>query len=148
MASGRSCNSDNAERAARVWRPLRGLLGGTPPGVEESDGDGGLVVAAVLNALYSVVPSAEKMLPPTFCVVLTAERKVNGAPALFCCATKASVAVSYMVNPAMKRRPSGDIEITVLCPAVVPRNTCPCRRVIVYEIEGTGAESNAQHRPR
>ncbi len=77
------------------------------------------MVAAVLNALYSVVPSGEKMLPPTFCVVLTAEVNVNGALALFCCATTASVAVSYMVKPAMKREPSGAIEITVLCPAVV-----------------------------
>src|ERR1035437_269204 len=87
--------------------------------VEDADGEGGLVFGAVLNALYSVAPSGEKMLPPTFCVVLMADVKVNGALALFCCATTARVAVSYMVNPAMKREPSGAIEITELCPAVV-----------------------------
>ena len=59
------------------------------------------------------------MLPPTFCVVLMAEEKKKGALALFCCATTASVAVSYIVKPAMKREPSGAIEITELCPAVV-----------------------------
>ena len=100
-------------------RRIPRFVGSFTSSVEESEGEGGLVVAAVLNALYSVVPSGEKMLPPTFCVVLMAEVKVNGALALFCCAITASVAVSYMVNPAMKREPSGAIEITVLCPAVV-----------------------------
>src|ERR1035438_9332355 len=100
-------------------RRIPRFVGSLTSSVEDSEGEGGLVVAAVLNALYRVAPSGEKMLPPTFCVVFTADVKVNGALALFCCATTASVAVSYMVNPAMKREPSGAIEITVLCPAVV-----------------------------
>ena len=43
----------------------------------------------------------------------------NGALAMFCCAITDSVLVSYMVNPAMKRDPSGAIERTVDCPATV-----------------------------
>src|ERR1017187_1277555 len=95
-------------------RRIPRLVASFTSSVDESEGEGGLVAAAVLNALYRVAPSGEKTLPPTFCVVLTAEVKVNGALALFCCATTARVAVSYMVNPAMKREPSGAIEITVL----------------------------------
>src|ERR1035437_9234764 len=97
-------------------RRIPRFTGSFTSSVDDAEGEGGLVVAAVLNALYSTVPSGEKILPPTFCVELKAELKVNGALALFCCATTASVAVSYMVNPAMKREPSGAIEITVLCP--------------------------------
>jgi len=43
-----------------------------------------LVLLAVLNALYSVVPSGVKVLPPTFCAVLNAAAVGNGALALFC----------------------------------------------------------------
>src|SRR5205807_9494942 len=64
-------------------------------------------------------PSGVKMLPPMLASVLITAVVVNGALALFCCATTASVAVSYMVKPAMKRDPSGDIEMTELCPEVV-----------------------------
>src|SRR5450432_2472609 len=87
--------------------------------VEEFAGGCGEAVAAVLKALKSVVPSGEKTLPPTFCAVLNAVLNVNGALALFCCATTASVAVSYMVKPVMKRDPSGDIESTEDAPATV-----------------------------
>src|SRR5437868_7748023 len=58
-------------------------------------------------------------LPPTCCVRLNAELNAKGALALFCCATTANVAVSYIVKPAMKREPSGAMEITELCPEVV-----------------------------
>ena len=87
--------------------------------VEELAGGWGEAVAAVLNALNSVAPSGEKTLPPMFCTVLNALEKVNGALALFCCATTARVAVSYIVNPVMKRDPSGDIESTEDAPETV-----------------------------
>ena len=52
--------------------------------------------------------------------------KVNGALALFCCAITASVAVSYIARPAMKREPSGDIDSTDEAPATVRlRSTTP-----------------------
>ena len=72
-----------------------------------------------MKALYSVLPSGLKTLPPTFCAVLKAPVKVKGALALFCCAMTASVLVSYIAIPAMKRDPSGAIAITELCPEVV-----------------------------
>src|SRR5437016_7059945 len=43
----------------------------------------------------------------------------KGALAMFCCPITARVAISYMVNPAMKREPSGAIDRTVDCPATV-----------------------------
>ncbi len=60
-----------------------------------------------------MVPSGEKTLPPTFCCVLKVPVSENGALAMFCCAITDSVPVSYMVNPAMKREPSGAIDSTV-----------------------------------
>ena len=76
-------------------------------------------MAAVLNALYSVEPSGEKMLPPTFCNVLTAPVNANGALALFCCPMIASVLMSNIVNPAMNREPSGAIDSTEDAPDIV-----------------------------
>src|SRR5436305_7443514 len=95
------------------------LVASLTSSVEEFAGGCGDDVAAVLKALKSVAPSGEKTLPPTFCAVLNALVNVNGAFALFCCATTPSVAVSYIVNPVMKRDPSGDIESTEEAPETV-----------------------------
>ena len=43
----------------------------------------------------------------------------NGALAIFCCPITASVAISYIVKPAMNREPSGAMDSTVDCPATV-----------------------------
>ena len=66
-----------------------------------------------------MTPSGANALPPTFCRVLKALFMENGALAMFDCPITASVAVSYIVNPAMNREPSGDMESTVDCPATV-----------------------------
>ena len=95
------------------------LVGSLTSSVEDCEGGGGVDVAAVLNALYSVEPSGEKMLPPMFCNVLTAPVNAKGALALFCCPMIASVAVSNMVNPAMNREPSGAIDSTEDAPDIV-----------------------------
>src|ERR1039458_1239528 len=95
------------------------LVGSLTSSVEDCDGGGGVDVAAVLNALYSVEPSGENTLPPMFCSVLTAPVNEKGALALFCCPTMARVLMSNMVNPAMKREPSGAIDSTEDAPDMV-----------------------------
>src|SRR3954465_3891140 len=95
------------------------LAGSFTSKVVASAGGGGFVLAAVLNALYNVEPSGANTLPPTFCWVLIAPVKGNGALALFCCAMTKSVAVPYRAIPAMKRDPSGDMDSTDEAPATV-----------------------------
>src|SRR5262245_12981743 len=51
--------------------------------------------------------------------MLNAALNVKGALALLYWPTIASVAVSNMVNPAMNRDPSGDMDSTEDCPATV-----------------------------
>ena len=104
--------------------------------VEDNAGGGGLVVAAVLNALYRVVPSGVNVLPPTFCAVLKAAVVANGALALFCCAIMLSVAVSYMVKPAMNREPSGATESTLEAPETVRLRSTTCDAVFVHKDVG------------
>src|SRR4030095_6703423 len=86
-----------------IPRRIPRLVGSFTNSVDEAEGEGGLVVAAVLNALYRIEPSGEKMLPPTFCVVLIAEVKVKGALALFCCATQARAARRDRNDRALSR---------------------------------------------
>src|SRR5215831_13758533 len=87
--------------------------------VDAAGRSAGRLNCAVLNALYKVTPSGANALPPTFCRVLKAPFMENGAFAMFSCAMTASVAVSYIVNPAMNLEPSGAIDSTVDCPATV-----------------------------
>ena len=65
------------------------------------------------------MPSGVKALPPTFWAVLNTAVVWKPALALFIWEITASVAVSYMARPAMKRDPSGDIESTLDCPDAV-----------------------------
>src|ERR1035437_183671 len=101
------------------------LAGSFTSSTDDCEGGGGVDVAAVLNALYSVEPSGEKMLPPMFCNVLTAPVYAKGALALFCCPTIASVAVSNIVNPAMNREPSAPTSTP--CGAEVSATVCVAR---------------------
>ena len=66
------------------------------------------------------------MLPPTFCCVLKALVKANGALALFSAAITPSVAMSKRLIPDMNFDPSGAMESTEDAPDTVRlRSTMP-----------------------
>src|SRR5260221_6849820 len=83
----------------------------------------GVEAGAELKTLYRVLPSGVKALPPTFWTVLNeafaVELSGKGRLLTLCCAITPSDPVSYSVNPAMKRDPSGAIERMVDWPVTV-----------------------------